>query len=200
MAEGLDKIQDAVQDHAAESRLNGFIALFVAVVATFMALCSVKDGNVVQAMQQAQAKAVDQWAYYQAKGTKQHLAENSAEMLKVQLELNAGLKPDLRAKVEARIAAQEAAAKKYEKEKEKIRAEAEGAAKEYDALNIHDDQFDLAEACLSVGIALAGVTALTKKRWLFGVALVFAGIGVLFGLAGFLHWKLHSDLLARVLG
>ncbi len=200
MTEGLDKIQDEVQGHAAESRLNGFIALFVAVVATFMALCNVKDGNVVQAMQQAQAKAVDQWAYYQAKGTKQHLAENSAEMLKVQLEMNAGLKPDLRAKVEARIAAQEAAAKKYEKEKEKIRAEAEGAAKEYDALNIHDDQFDLAEACLSVGIALAGVTALTKKRWLFGVAMIFAGIGILFGLAGFLHWRLHSDLLAKVLG
>ncbi len=200
MTEGLDKIQDEVQDHAAESRLNGFVALFVAVVATFMALCSVKDGNVVQAMQQSQARAVDQWAYYQAKGTKQHIAENSAEMLKVQLELNAGLKPDVRAKVEARVTALEAAAVKYGKEKEQIRKEAETAAKDYEAMNIHDDQFDLAEACLSVGIALAGVTALTKKRWLFGVALVFAAIGTLFGLAGFLHWQLHSELLAKVLG
>lgn len=49
MAEALDKIQDDVQQHAEESRFNGYIALFVAVVATFMALCSVKDGNVVQA-------------------------------------------------------------------------------------------------------------------------------------------------------
>jgi hypothetical protein len=32
-------------------------------------------------MQQAQVKAVDQWAYYQAKGTKQHIAENTAELL-----------------------------------------------------------------------------------------------------------------------
>jgi hypothetical protein len=200
MAEALDKIQDDIQEHAAESRLNGLVALFVAVVATFMALCNVKDGNVVQAMQQAQAKAIDQWAYYQAKGTKQHLAENSAEMLRIQLEMNPGLRPELRAKVEAKIQAQEAAAKKYGAEKAQIKTEAEAAAKEYDALNIHDDQFDLAEACLSVAIALAGVTALTKKRWLFGVATVFAGIGVLFGLAGFLHWKLHSDLLAKVLG
>jgi hypothetical protein len=200
MTEGLDKIQEEIQDHAAESRLNGFVALFVAVVATFMALCNVKDGNVVQAMQQSQAKAVDQWAYYQAKGTKQHIAENSAEMLKVQLEMNPGIKPELHARVEARVAALEAAAQKYGKEKELIRAEAEAAAKDYEAMNIHDDQFDLAEACLSVGIALAGVTALTKKRWLFGVALVFAGIGILFGLAGFLHWQLHSNLLAKVLG
>ncbi|HJW32147.1 MAG TPA: DUF4337 domain-containing protein [Holophagaceae bacterium] len=200
MSEALDKIQDEVQDHAADSRLNGFVALFVAVVATFMALCNVKDGNVVQAMQQAQAKQIDQWNFYQSKSTKQHIAENSADMLKVQLEMTSGLKPEVRARVEAKIATQEAAAKKYEKEKEQIKAEAEAAGKDYDAMNVHDDQFDLAEACLSVGIALAGVTALTKKRWLFGVACAFAGIGILYGLAGFLKWQLHSDLMSRVLG
>ncbi|HJV23498.1 MAG TPA: DUF4337 domain-containing protein [Holophagaceae bacterium] len=200
MPEALDRIQDEIQDHAADSRLNGFVALFVAVVATFMALCNVKDGNVVQAMQQAQAKQMDQWNFYQSKSTKQHIAENSAEMLKVQLEMITVLKPDVKARVEAKVAGLEAAAKKYEKEKDQIKAEAEQAGKEYEALNVHDDQFDLAEACLSVGIALAGVTALTKKRWLFGVACTFAGIGILFGLAGFLKWQLHSDLLAKVLG
>ncbi len=200
MSEALDKLPEEVPGHAAESRFNGFIALFVAVVATFMALCNVKDGNVVQAMQQSQARAVDQWAYYQSKSTKQHLAENSAEMLKVQLVVNPTLKPEARAQVETRIAAQVNAAKKYEQEKEQIKAEAEKAAKDYDALNIHDDQFDLAEACLSVAVALAGVTALTKKRWLFGVACTFASLGFLFGLAGFLHWNLHSDLMARILG
>jgi len=200
MAEALDTIQDEVQSHAEESRFNGFIALFVAVVATFMALCNVKDGNVVQNMQQSQAKAIDQWAYYQSKSTKQHIAENSADMLKVQLEMNPGLKPEIRAKVEAKILAQEVAAKKYEKEKEGIKAEAVQAAKDYDAMNIHDDQFDLAEACLSVAVALAGVTALTKKRWLFAVAGVFASFGTLFGLAGFLHWTLHSDFMAKLLG
>jgi hypothetical protein len=200
MSEGLDAIQDQVQDHARESRFNGFIALFVALVATFMALCNVKDGNVVQAMQQAQAKAIDQWAFYQSKSTKQHLAENSADMLKIQLEMSPALKPGVQAKVEAKIAAQEAAARKYEKEKEGIKAEAEGAAKDYDAMNVHDDQFDLAEACLSVAVALAGVTALTRKRWLFAVAGVFASLGLVFGLAGFLRWNLHSDFMARILG
>lgn len=67
-------------------------------------------------------------------------------------------------------------------------------------MNVHDDHFDLAEACLSVAIALAGVTALTKKRWLFGVACAFSLIGIRYGLAGFFHWNLHSDLMAKVLG
>lgn len=200
MPETLDPIQDEVQDHARDSRLNGFIALFVAVAATFMALCNVKDGNVVQAMQQSQAKAVDQWAFYQSKSTKQHIAENAVEMLRVQLDMSPGLKPEARAKVEARIAAQEAAGRKYEKEKEEIKAEADRAAKDYDTMNVHDDQFDLAEACLSVAVALAGVTALTRKRWLFAMAGIFAGIGLVFGLSGFFHWNLHSDVMAKLLG
>jgi len=77
---------------------------------------------------------------------------------------------------------------------------AEQAARDYDAMNIHDDQFDLAEACLSVAVALAGITVLTRKRWLFAVAGTFASIGLLFGLAGFFKWNLHSDFMARLLG
>lgn len=52
---------------------------------------------------------------------------------------------------------------------------------------------------MSVAIALLGVTALTRKRWLLIVGIVFAGIGELLGLAGFLGWSLHSDWLAGVL-
>ena len=200
MDEALEKMQDEVMDHRDESRFNGFIALFVAVVATFMALCNVKDGNVVQAMQQSQAKAIDQWSYYQAKNARQHNAENSADLLRSVLAMSSGVKPEVRAMVEAKIAAQEALAKKNEKDKDQVKAEAEQAAKDYDAMNVHDDQFDLAEACLSVAVALAGVTALTKKRWLFAVAGVFGCIGFLYGLAGFLRWNLHSDLMAKLLG
>ena len=200
MSEALEEIQDQVLEHGRDSRFNGQIALFVAVVATCMALCNVKDGNVVQAMQQAQAKAVDQWAYYQAKGSKQHLAENTAETFKAMVEMNPGVAPAVRARMEARIAAQEAIARKEEKDKNQIRAEAEQAGRDYDAMNVHDDQFDLAEACLSVAVALAGVTALTRKRWLFGLAFGFGGVGFLYGLAGFLRWNLHSDLMARLLG
>jgi hypothetical protein len=64
---------------------------------------------------------------------------------------------------------------------------------------VRDDQFDMSEACLSVGIALFGVTALTQRRWLLIVALVFASFGFAFGVAGFAGWNLHPDWLARLL-
>jgi hypothetical protein len=76
----------------------------------------------------------------------------------------------------------------------------QGFQKQYDELNLHDDQFDMADALLSVAIALFGVTALTRKRWLLGIALVFAIFGATFGLAGFLGWNMHPDWLARMLG
>ena len=199
MNEIADSIQETVEQ-SRDSRLNGVIALFVAVVATFMALCNVKDGNVTQAMQQSQAKAIDQWAYYQSKAVKQHIAENTAEVFAADLDIASDLKPETRSKIEARIAAQKALAVKYDQEKAQIRKDAEQAGDDYNALNVHDDQFDLAEACLSISIALAGITALTKKRWLFAVAVVLALIGIVYGLAGFLQWQLHSDLMAKLLG
>ncbi len=198
MADIDEQITDAL-DKARESRLNAAIAALVAVSATIMALNNVKDGNIVQAMQQAQASSVDAWAYYQAKGTKQNLAISSREQAELLREVTPNPSPEVRAVFDKRIAEYTAQEKKYEREKEEIQRQAAGFQKQYDALNVHDDQFDMAEALLSVAIALFGVTALTRKRWLLVVAIGFAGTGTLFGLAGFIGWNLHPDWLARLL-
>jgi hypothetical protein len=196
MPEVSDTVTDAIE-HASESRLNSVIALLVSIAATFMALCNVKDGNIVQGMQQAQANAVDQWSYYQAKGMKQNLAEATLDQLQLQRTLLAD--PKFASLIDEKIALYTKQVRKYEKEKGDIKATAEAAQKEYDRLNFHDDQFDMSDACLSVAIALFGVTALTRKRPLLVVASVFMFFGVLFGLAGFLGWGIHPDFFAKFL-
>jgi hypothetical protein len=200
MSDIADQINDAV-DKARESRLNTIVAAFVAITATFTALCNVKDGNVVQAMQVAQANSVDAWAYFQAKSTKQSLAEQTVDELTIQRDMaGASISAEARALLDKKIADYTAKAKHYEVEKTEIKEKAEGYQKEYDALNVHDDQFDMAEASLSISIALFGVTALTQKRWLLFVAGAFALFGAIFGVAGFLKLNLHPDFLARLLG
>ena len=197
-----EKISEAVEK-AHESRLNTVIAALVAVLvsitATFMALCNVKDGNIVQAMQQAQANSVDEWAYYQAKGTKENFAAAARDQLEIMRDTTANPTPEQRAMFDKGIAKYAAQEKKYAAEKEDIKKKAEGYEKQYDEFNRHDDQFDAAEALMSVAIAMFGVTALTRKRWLLIVGIVFAGVGETLGLAGFLNWSLHSDWLASVL-
>jgi hypothetical protein len=50
-----------------ERWLNSRVAIMVALLATFMGICKVKDDNLVQAMQQAQANKIDNWSFYQAR-------------------------------------------------------------------------------------------------------------------------------------
>jgi DNA repair ATPase RecN len=195
----IDETLTEAIEKARESRFNTVIAALVAVTATLMALNNVKDGNIVQAMQQAQASSVDEWAYYQAKGTKQNFAVAAREQLEIMRDTTATPTPELRALFDKRIAQYVAQEKKYETEKDDIKRKAEGFQKQYDELNRHDDQFDAAEALMSVAIALFGVTALTRKRWLLVVGMVFAGTGELLGFAGFLNWSMHSDWLASLL-
>jgi hypothetical protein len=183
-----------------ESRLNTIVAVFVALSATFMALSNVKDGNIVQNMAQAQAHGVDAWAYYQAKGTKQNLAISAREQIELTRDITPNAPPEVRAVFDKRIAEYRAQETKYETEKEEIKKQAEGFQKQYDDLNVHDDQFDMAEALLSVAIALFGITALTRKSWLLVLAIGFAACGTVLGIAGFVGWNLHPDWLASWLG
>ena len=200
MPEIADTVTEAIETaEKRASKLNTAVAALVAVSATFMALCNVKDGNVVQAMAQAQATGVDQWGFFQAKSTKQALAEMAAEELSLQRDTIPGLTADARTLYDRKIAEHLAKAKQYEAEKAKIKEDAEAAAKEYDRLNVHDDQFDMAEASLSVAIALFGVTALTQKRWLLAFGIVIASFGTVLGFAGFLGKNLHPDWLAKLL-
>ncbi len=179
--------------------LNTTIAILVAVAASFVALCNVKDGNIVQAMQQAQANSVDAWSYYQAKSTKQNIADGLIDQLSVQRDSQANLSNEARAVLERKIAEYAAKAKQYEAEKQKIKQSAEDFQKDYDRLNFRDDQFDMAEASLSLSIALFGVTALTQRRWLLLVAVIFAAFGLALGVSGFMGYNIHPSFIAKLL-
>jgi len=200
MGDIAETVNDAVEK-GRESRLNTVVAAAVSIAATFTALCNVKDGNIVQAMAQAQANAVDAWTYYQSKSTKQNIAESMVDQLAVQRDVvGAGMTSEARALLDRKITEYQSRAKQYDAEKKEIKQQAEGFQKQYDLLNVRDDQFDMAEAALSICIALFGVTALTQKRWLLFVAGTFLMFGVVIGIAGFLGKTLHPEWLAKLLG
>lgn len=189
MSEITDTIQESAS-HAGSSKINALVALFVAITATFMAICNVKDGNIVQAMEQAQAHSIDSWSYYQAKSTKQATIESVLELAKLQ---KAPGVDTLVRRYEAQIA-------RYEKEKAEIKAQAEGFAKQYDDLNLFDDQFDMTEALLTISIAMLGIASLTQRKWLLWFASGMSLLGIVLGLAAFLKISLHSDFVSKILG
>jgi len=198
VSEAVEKAKEGGGEGEGGSNLNGLVAVSVAIVATFIAVCNVKDGNIVQAMEQAQASGVDEWSYFQAKGTKLNIAESARDQLVLQREIaGSSMTPEARALVDKKLADYDAKIHLYEQEKADIKKTAEGFQKEYDRLNTHDDQFDMSEALNSVAIALLGITTITRKRRLLYIAWTFAELGVLLGIAGFAGLGFHPDFLAR---
>jgi hypothetical protein len=182
--------------NASGRRLNAAVAITVAILATFMGICKVKDDNIVQAMQQAQADKLDHWAFYQARNLRQEIAEATL----TQLELARASQPASQAEAYGKaITKYRALAAEQANKKEELRQQAAQDQTTYDALNYRDDQFDLSDAALAIAIALLAVTALTQLWPLYFAALVPTVFGAVMGLAGLMGLPLHPDILVKML-
>jgi hypothetical protein len=123
-------------------------------------------------------EASNQWNFYQAKSSKQNLAELAVALVPP------GRQEFYQKEVE-----------RYKQEKEVVRKDAEALeaeVKKYDAQSeeanrksgekIHPHhRWELAMTMFQIAIALASITILTRKRWLFNTALAtgFAGIALI---------------------
>jgi hypothetical protein len=178
----------------ANARLNTWVAITVALLATFAGICKVKDDNLVQAMQQAQADKLDHWAFYQARNIREEIAKSTLAELRIAAPSSAS-----RAQAESTVIRYQALVADQEAKKDSVRLQAQHDQANYDALNYRDDQFDLSDALIALAIALLALTALTHKRWLYWVAVIPSALGVLMGLAGLLAWRIHPDAITRLL-
>jgi len=182
---------------AADSRLGSWVAITVALLATFLGVCKVKDDNLVQSMQQAQADKLDHWSFYQARNLREEVAK--ATLVQLNLSEATAQDPQVRAKYRDAITNYERLVAEQAAKKEELRLQAEADQSHYDTLNYHDDQFDLADALIALAISLLALTALTHKKWLYWIALIPTMLGTIMGSAGLFGWHLHSEFFARLL-
>lgn len=193
----MESVENAAEtdekQNASNSNLNSRVAITVSLLATFIGICKVKDDNICQAMQQAQADKLDHWSFYQARNIREDIDQSTL----TEIQLTAGPNP---------APEWAAAIKRYEErnadqasKKDELKTQAAADQATYDALNYRDDQFDLSDASLALAISLLAVTALTHKRWLFWIAMVPTTYGVIMGLAGLLGWLIHPDALMKLL-
>ncbi|WP_157217122.1 DUF4337 domain-containing protein [Flavisphingomonas formosensis] len=183
-----------VSAEAKNKRLNKAVAITVVILSVFTGLCNIKDENIVQAMQQAKADSVDRWGEYQATRTKLHIAETA----RTQIQVIGADKPSEAANAALRTIDEEIA--KYRKETPKLAADAKGYADQYDALNVHDDQFDASDALISTAISMAAVAALVESLGLLSGAWLFGAFGIFMGVCGFAGLAFHPDILSNFLG
>ncbi|MDB5872372.1 MAG: hypothetical protein JWQ07_1814 [Ramlibacter sp.] len=177
------ELEHASHGDATSGMINQ-IAMFTAVIATVGAIFSYMGGatqaNAGLLKNDAairKTEASNQWNYFQAKSTKQSLAEVSRDLAPA----------DKQAFYQAKI-------DRYEKEKneiktaaDRIEAEAKEADKQSEVQMHQHHRWAQATTALQVSIALAAIALLTRKKWLeygmFGVA----GVGVTIGVLAMLH-------------
>ena len=192
----MNDLQERLDLSLAKNRLNNWVAISVSIISVFMAITKVKDDNIVQAMLQAKSDAVDTWNEYQSKKIKHHLSELGLNQAKALMALERG-------KGNAELSRQQdnyqANIARYQKEEETLTMKARAFEKQYDDLNFRDDQFDLSDATSAITLAMLAITALTGNRKLLVLAWIFAGFGLLMGIAGLMGLPLHPTALVKLL-
>ena len=196
MVNEMNDLQERLDLSVAKNRLNNWVAISVSLISVFMAITKVKDDNIVQAMLQTKSDAVDTWNEYQSKKIKHHMAELGLNQVKALQVMEYG-------KGGTELSFQQAgyheAIVRYQKDEEPLRLKAMAFEKQYDDLNYRDDQFDLSDAIFSITLAMLAITALTGKQKLLVLAWLFAGFGLIMGLAGLMGFPLHPAALVKLL-
>jgi Domain of unknown function (DUF4337) len=155
-------------EHGGEKWIS-WVALSTAILAVLAATAALLSGQHANEAMMSQIEASDQWNYYQAKSIK-------ASVLDAKMALASG--PNN---------ADSQKRDRYEKEQEEIKKKAEEKEAEAKS-NFHQHEvFARGVTMFQIAIAIAAISALTKKRAFWMVGLLFGIAGCVFLALGFAH-------------
>ena len=162
-------MMSSMADDNKASWLN-YLALTTVIVAVCATLATFKGGGYSTRQVLSQARASDQWAYYQAKSVKSDLYQLAREQ--------AESDPKRAADYAARVA-------RYDQEKAKIMADAKALEEVRDEAQKHGGLFGIAVIFLQISILLSSIAALLKHKQVWLLGLVVGAGGIFYFLKGF---------------
>jgi Domain of unknown function (DUF4337) len=170
-----DELQE-LQEHAEHAQHHPSLApvsLTMAVLAVLVAVVSLLGHRAHTEEVVLQAKASDQWSYYQAKNVRQHEDELFATFAAAVTSKDEGQMTEFRDS-----SSQEA--ERYKREKDEIQDKAHELEREVAIERKRADRYDLAEVFLEIGLVITSITLLSGRRifWHSGVVLSVIGIAV----------------------
>jgi hypothetical protein len=157
----LEHLHEEVQEraeHGHESWIS-WVALSTAILAVLAAIAGLLSGSHANEAMMKQIQASDQWGYYQAKSIK-------SAVLEAKMSLAATADEKDRAKMAT-----------YEKEQTEIKSEAEQLGAESRKSFHQHEVLARAVTMFQIAIAIAAISALTKKRRFWLGSLIFGAVG-----------------------
>lgn len=157
----------------------GWLALSTAIMAVLAALTTLYMGKFSSRAIMSQGLESNEWAYYQAKSIKQHSFEMSKRSLELQYRSQKGLPSEVAADYEKTLAKYGDEIKRYDAEKKDIKDKADGIATTKLKAQEMGGNFAYALIFLQIALMLASISSLTKRKYLWYIALL-ANLGWLF--------------------
>lgn len=164
------------------------VGLFISLLAVLLAITGTGGSNAMKTAINANIERSDAWNFYQARNIRETATKLSRDQLEI---LQAGASDATRAAITARLDDYKTAIQHYENDpandgKAELKTKAEAAEARRDQAQAQGESFELAEALLQIAIVLASTCILTASRQLLLVSALFAGIGVVLSVNGFL--------------
>lgn len=170
-------------EKAVEESKNKLIAVYIAVLAVLLAICSIGDDEASKSAVRANILAANTYAFFQAKNIRQTSYKLAADEFELRL-----LEPDLsestRAALNVKIQEYRATAKRYDSEpetgdgKKELLEKAKNLESERDVALQRDPYFDLGQGLLQIAIVLASVSLIVGGSFLLWVSGVLAVVGI----------------------
>ena len=154
-----------------------YLALTTVILAVCATLSTFKGGGYSTHSVISQAQASDQWAYFQAKGTKLNLYEIQLDELRLQ-QLTLPKHGPVTSAYAKKVIDYQAKIEHYELDRKDIEQKARALEGERDETQRHGKPFGMAVIFLQVAILLNSIAGLMKRKmiWLFSLPVGVAGL------------------------
>ena len=164
-----------------------YLALTTVLFAVCATLSTFKGSGFSNKALMNQAKASDNWSYFQSKSTKSYVFEVQKERMELDKEILPKTKDgaEIAAKYQDKIDKYDAKVKQYEKEKEEIKKTADGLESEIQQFKQHSSAFGMAVIFLQVAILLSSIAALMKKKPVWYLSVAVGAVGIFYFINGF---------------
>jgi len=177
-SEELHELQEHAE-HAAHDPSLAPVSLSMAILAVLVAVVSLLGHRAHTEEVLLQAKASDQWAYYQAKNIRGHNDKLFAALTAVV----SGSNPEALAKVREDFQQE---SDRYQEEQNEIQKEARALEAEVATERRRADRYDLGEVFLEIGLVVTSITLLSGRRVFWHAGLLMGVIGLVMAFVGFI--------------
>ena len=187
--EAADRISEVGEELRGERALTleGVAAVWIAILAMFLAITSVAGGNAGDEEILNQEKSTNAYSYFQAKTIRAQNFTLMADNLEVQLAaLGDQMSPEDRQKLEQRIATYRSEAARLREERDVILQWALDKEEARERQSRVGPSFDTGEALFQIAIVLASIAILLKRRVFLYPSVAVGVVALLFMLNGFL--------------